>query len=110
MEQLKGLYFFLMSEGAYSDYGVNALYVSDKPVTEEDWHRFCEEEFEVRDKKRRELWPLYFDYSRQRDMSHWEKQREEYYEWKNERGSYEEMFVKAYNLVKVDYQELWLDY
>jgi len=50
MEQLKGLYFFLMSEGEYSDYGVNALYVSDKPITEEDWHNFCTAESEFREK------------------------------------------------------------
>jgi len=107
MEQLNGLYFFLMSEGAYSDYGVNALYVSDKPVTEEDWHKFAEEESKVREDKRKEIitdnnYPYCYEEQR--------KQWLIFDEWRTERGSIEAMFAKAYNLTKVDYQELWFNH
>jgi hypothetical protein len=109
MEQLKGLYFFYMSAGQYSsDYCIGGLYVTNKPVTEEEWHEFCKKESEIRESKRKEIITAHQAYGSSSDLYY--QKHKEYWNWHNSRGSYEEMFVKLHGLISVDATELHLNY
>lgn len=104
--KLEGLYFFAISEGSYSDYGVNGMYICDHEITEKEWHEFCN----IERTKRNVIHDSIVKASWNEERETYYKQWEEWYEISKGMQSMEEMFVELHNMIPVPYEEFNLDY
>jgi endonuclease I len=74
------------------------------------WHAFCREESTIRDNHRKETCTKWGATYNSPEYEEHQQQWKNHYAWQQERGTYEEMFVKLHNLVPVEVTELHLDY
>ena len=105
-------YFFVMSSGSYSDYGVGGFFVADHPITEYEFHTFLNEQEQFENEGLAEIGATRYY---QGGYSGGYKENECWVAYEKGRaflqsiGSREARFVRLHNLEPVEYTELWQD-
>lgn len=102
-------FYFCFSEGSYSDYGINGLYVCDHNVTKEEWEAHYAaylkelEKFpdapSYRERETPEYAAYYADGGGCQIRQAW-----------IEANDPEKSFQAKHNMVRIEYTELWRDY
>jgi hypothetical protein len=97
----------MFSSGEYSDYCVGGMFMCDHIVTVDEWQQFAKDRREQIQKARNSSLDKY----RARtglNTSEWYKSDEykEYCKYAEENNA-EDLFVKAHNMKRVEYTELW---
>jgi hypothetical protein len=110
---MDNLHFFMFSSGEYSDYGVGGMYVCDHVVTTSEWEQFAADKLAQRQKARNESVTKYKARTGEGDDYHgvpvdWygSDEYEECCKYCDENCS-QDLFIKAHNMRKVEYTELW---
>jgi hypothetical protein len=98
-------YYFMFSEGSYSDYMVGGMYSCDHEVTEDEWHSHLAAYETERTAKQVEIYGHDFNkpYSWQR---HTREQHVEMSAW-SEANDPDKTFVAKHNMTRVAYEEFW---
>jgi hypothetical protein len=101
-------YYFMFSEGSYSDYCVGGLYTCDHPVTVDEWDAFCNAVSAERHKRGEEVFApwkgqLPRDYMKDDD---YKAVSAAYWDWWRESDP-QKRFVEKHNMQRVEYTELW---
>jgi len=102
-------YYFALSSGSYSDYGVSGFYVADHRITEDEFEKFCDEQFKWEEQQLTEKGFTRFwdgrsvNFNRDSDVY---RAYESGRKWLESLGSKESRFVKFHNLVALEFTEL----
>ena len=106
-------YFFLFSDGSYSDYSVGGLYKTDRRVTQKMWDKFLNKQVESRNKKmnefkRKACTRVGITDEDEINMINFYGSPEwrEWDDWRRKQESDDTVFQKLHNMVEIEYEEL----
>jgi hypothetical protein len=111
---MNNLHFFMFSSGEYSDYCVGGMYVCDHVVTTSEWEQFAEDKLAQRQKARSDSIVAYRNRNGETTDIYagyptgWFGSKE-YEGWLAycEDNNSQDLFIKAHNMKRVEYTELW---